>query len=227
MKVIDTSLTLPADLSPFEREQVYNGMDCCVTSEIMETLLTQLDSHTGPTYDFSRQLQGPALEMRLRGVLVDQTRKEEVIDLYYKQIDRLETQLEQIVFDGIGMPTFNWRSNPDLQRLFYDVLGIPPHRGKRSVNRDNLERMEAYLTARPLVRHILTIRDLGKKIQVLKTEIDPDGRIRTSYNIAGTSTGRFSSSFSEFGTGGNLQNVEESLRSVFVADPGHKFAKFD
>jgi DNA polymerase I-like protein with 3'-5' exonuclease and polymerase domains len=51
--------------------------------------------------------------------------------------------------------------------------------------------------------------------------------MRTSYNIAGTSTGRFSSSYSEFGTGGNLQNIEESLRSVFVADPGYKFAKFD
>ena len=71
------------------------------------------------------------------------------------------------------------------------------------------------------------MRDLGKKIAMLKTEIDPDGRMRTSYNIAGTSTGRFSSSFSEFGTGGNLQNVEESLRSIFIADPGYKFAKFD
>ena len=69
--------------------------------------------------------------------------------------------------------------------------------------------------------------ELAKKISVLKTEIDPDGRMRTSYNIAGTDTGRFSSSFSEFGTGGNLQNVEESLRSVFIADPGYKFAKCD
>jgi DNA polymerase-1 len=71
------------------------------------------------------------------------------------------------------------------------------------------------------------MRDLTKKIGVLKTEIDADGRMRTSYNIAGTSTGRFSSSFSEFGTGGNLQNVEESLRSIFIADPGYKLAKFD
>jgi DNA polymerase-1 len=71
------------------------------------------------------------------------------------------------------------------------------------------------------------MRDLAKKISVLQTEIDSDGRMRTSYNIAGTSTGRFSSSFSEFGTGGNLQNVEESLRSIFIADSGYKFAKLD
>lgn len=227
MKIIDTSTTLPTDLTPFEREQVYNGMDCCVTAEIIEVLLPQLDEHTSATYDFSRALQGPALEMRLRGVKVDERRKAEVIELYHEQIERLEAQLERIVFEGVGLHTFNWRSNPDLQRLFYDTLGIPPPRGKRSVNRNTLEKMEAYLIARGIVRHITTMRDLQKKIQVLKQEIDPDGRIRTSYNIAGTSTGRFSSSFSEFGTGGNLQNVEESLRSIFVADPGYKFAKFD
>jgi DNA polymerase I-like protein with 3'-5' exonuclease and polymerase domains len=51
--------------------------------------------------------------------------------------------------------------------------------------------------------------------------------MRTSYNIAGTTTGRFSSSFSEFGTGGNLQNIEEGLRSMFIADSGMKLGNFD
>ena len=78
-----------------------------------------------------------------------------------------------------------------------------------------------------MVKHINLLTELGDKISVLKTAIDDDGRIRTSYNIAGTSTGRFSSSISEFGTGGNLQNVEESLRSIFIADAGYKFAKCD
>src|SRR6202042_3649131 len=77
------------------------------------------------------------------------------------------------------------------------------------------------------ITHLTAMRDLHAKIKMLKTAIDPDGRMRTSYNIAGTSTGRFSSSYSEFGTGGNLQNIEESLRSVFISDPGMKFAKFD
>jgi DNA polymerase-1 len=71
------------------------------------------------------------------------------------------------------------------------------------------------------------MREIAKKIGVLKTDIDSDGRIRTSYNIAGTDTGRFSSSYSEYGTGGNLQNIEESLRSIFISDKGYKFAKFD
>ncbi len=87
--------------------------------------------------------------------------------------------------------------------------------------------MEAYTVAKPIISHMSAMRELAKKISVLKTEIDGDGRMRTSYNIAGTDTGRFSSSFSEFGTGGNLQNIEEGLRSIFIADPGYKWAKCD
>jgi DNA polymerase-1 len=212
-----------------EREWCYNGMDTMVTAEVLDALLPQLDNYTAATYSFSRALQGPALEMRLRGVLVDQSRKAEVIDEFFEKIEILDAQLTRIVLEGVGLSSFNWRSGPDLQRLFYDRLGIPPIRkgGRPTCDRNALEKMEAYLIGRPIVRHITTMRDLQKKIDVLKTEIDPDGRIRTSYNIAGTNTGRFSSSFSEFGTGGNLQNVEESLRSILIADPGMKFAKFD
>lgn len=228
MKIIETDkpLTLKSET---EKLYAYNGYDCMLTAEILDVLLPQLDPHTSATYDFSRALQGPALEMRLRGVRIDPRRKAEVIDLYFDKLDILETQLERIVREGCGFVGFNWRSNTHLKELFYDRLGIPVIRrqGRPTVNRDALERMESYIVAKPIVRHIEAMRDLGKKISVLKTEIDTDGRIRTSYNIGGTTTGRFSSSFSEFGTGTNLQNIEEVLRSVFIADPGMKMGYFD
>ena len=229
MKIIPTHEISPGSLTEWERSQAYNGLDCCVTAEILDVLLPQLDEHTGPTYDFSRSLQGPALEMRLRGILVDQRRKNEVIEEYHAKLETLERNLERIVLEGVGMHYFNWRSNADLQRLFYDKLKIPviKRQGRPTVNREALEKLEGYIIAKPIVSHITAMRDLGKKIGMLRTEIDPDGRMRTSYNIAGTSTGRFSSSFSEFGTGTNLQNVEESLRSIFIADRGYKMAKFD
>lgn len=230
MKIIQTSEATPDDIpDQWTRDQVYNGLDCCVTAEVLNVLLPQLDNHTAATYNFSKDLQGPALEMRLRGVRVDLARKAEVIDEFYERLDLLERNLERIVLEGVGMRSFNWRSPADKQKLFYDVLQIPVirKRGRPTVDIDALEKMWAYNIAQPITSHLLAMGDLAKKISVLKTEIDPDGRIRTSYNIAGTSTGRFSSSFSEFGTGGNLQNVEESLRSIFISDPGTKFAKFD
>jgi len=75
MRIIHTHESKPEDLeNQWERDQVYNGLDCCVTAEILDVLLPQLDDHTKATYAFSRALQGPVLEMQLRGILVDQSR---------------------------------------------------------------------------------------------------------------------------------------------------------
>lgn len=229
MRIIDTSVTTPEQMSAWEREQCYNGLDVCITAEVLDVLLPQLDNYTRATYEFSKALQAPVLEMKLRGVLIDQVRKAEVLDELHSALEILDRNLERIVLEGIGLSSFNWRSNADLHRLFYDRLRIPviTRGGRPTVNREALERMESYLIARPIVAHLVAMRDIGKKIGVLRTEIDPDGCIRTSYNIAGTNTGRFSSSLSEFGTGGNLQNIEESLRSIFSARKGMKMAKFD
>jgi len=208
---------------------VYNGLDCCVTQDVFNAIHPQLDEDTARTYEFSKALQGPVLEMRIRGVLVDQARRMEVVDELFEQADVLERQLNRIVLDGVGLPTFNWRSPVDLQRLLYHELDIKPiiRGGRPTVDRGAREKIESYPIATQIIKHINALTELGDKLSVLRTAIDPDGRIRTSYNIAGTSTGRFSSSLSEFGTGGNLQNIEESLRSVFIADQGYKFAKYD
>ena len=229
MKIIRTDLSDPKSYTDFEREMIYNGLDCCVTRDVFDAMHPQLTNQTAATYSLSRALQAPTIEMRCRGVLIDQVRKSEVIDEYFEIMDYVETNLNRIVLDGVGMATFNWRSSRDLQRLFYTELGLPPIRksGRPTTDRAARERLAAYPIAQQIVGHINLLADLGKKISVLRTDIDSDGRIRTSYNIAGTSTGRFSSSTSEFGTGGNLQNIEERLRSILIADPGYKFAKCD
>lgn len=231
MKIIQTSSMNPKDLTAFESEMAYNGLDCCITREVFDAIEipSQASPHEKATYEFSKSLQGPVLEMNARGIRIDNARKMEVIDEYYDKLDILERNLERIVLEGVGLPHFNWRSNNDLQKLFYERLMIPPIRkhGRPTVDRNALEKMEAYTSAKTIISHMSTMREIAKKIGVLRTDIDADGRMRTSYNIAGTDTGRFSSSSSEYGTGGNLQNIEESLRSVFISDPGMKFAKFD
>lgn len=229
MKIIHTDQVTPADLDPWIRSQVYNGLDAAVTLEVLEVLQSQLDNQTASTYAFSRALQGPVLEMRLRGIKVDKQRRADVLEEYARTLDHLERNLERIVGDGCGVYGFNWGSNKDLQHLFYEVMSLPPvrKRGRVTVDRDAIERLEAYNVARPVIAHIKAMRGLRKKMGVLRSDIDSDGRIRTSINIAGTSTGRFSSSVSDFGTGSNLQNVEELLRSVLIADKGMKMGYFD
>ena len=228
-RIIATHDTDPTTIGPMEKEWIYNGLDCCLTNEILDALRPQLDDVTGATYSFSRELQAPVLEMRLRGVLVDKARRAKVLDDFHDSLDIVERQLERIVLEGVGLASFKWGSHPDRQRLFYDVLQIPAvmKGGRRTTDRATLEKLVVYPVATAIINHIITLDELRKKIGVLRTATDEDGRMRTSYNIAGTSTGRFSSSFTEFGTGGNLQNIEESLRSILIADPGMIMAKFD
>src|SRR5438046_1174392 len=101
MKIIKTHEMDPTDLSQWERDQVYNGLDCIVTREVFDILHPQLDNYTAATYSFSKSLQGPVLEMRLRGVRIDQARKAEVIDEYHEKLDYLERNLERIVLEGV------------------------------------------------------------------------------------------------------------------------------
>jgi DNA polymerase-1 len=235
MKIIQTDLLTPATLPASETEKlwIYGGLDACVTHEILPIIKSQLDPVTKATYEFELELMAPILEMNMRGVLIDELYRRKLIVEYQDDLDKLEDNLNRILNDGLGI-NLNWRSNPALLDLFYNKLALPPVKKRNSkgeftptVNRDALERLEDYLYAQPIVAHLLTLRDLGKKISFLKTGIDADTRIRTSYNIGGTTTGRLSSSFNDFGTGTNLQNIEPRLRRIFITDNGYKFCNID
>lgn len=236
MKLIETHKIKPDTFEGQDsaRHWVYCGLDTCLTIEIFDAISPQLDNITNSTYRFSMDLMGPCLEMNMRGVLIDPIARDKAVELYKKDLQHVTGNLNTILIDGLGLQ-LNWNSHQQLKHLFYEVMGLPPIKKRNSkgewaptVDRDALEKLaESYFVAKPIISHILVAKDIAKKISVLTTEIDEDGRIRTSFNIGGTDTGRLSSSLSDFGTGTNLQNVEERLRRVFIADPGYKFTYID
>lgn len=233
MRIIDTSEYNKVEGTRNENDWVYNGLDCAVTLEVLYELEKNQDNTTQGTYNFSRSLQAPILEMGLRGLLVDYEQRDKTLGSIKEDIDRVSLNLTRIIRDGIGV-NINWRSPAQVKNLLYDVMGIPPIRKRNAagkfaptVNRDALERLQVHFAAEPICTHLLALRDLDKKRSWLETGIDPDGRMRTSFNIAGTNTGRLSASENEFGTGTNLMNVNRKLRQVFIADPGMKFANLD
>jgi len=234
MRIVKThELTEHSLRTQTEQLHVYNGLDCCVTLEVFETIVNQLDNETRGTYEFSKALQGPILEMNMRGVLIDQVELQNSLASFEADIKQLTAQLKRIISEGIGIdisPT----SPKQLDTLFYEVMKLPPVKKRkpdgtygRTTDRGALEKLKAYFHAQPIINHILAIRDLGKKASFLRTDLDRDGRIRTSFNIAGTTTGRLASSMSDFGTGTNLQNIDRRLRRVFIPDPGMKFCNVD
>lgn len=233
--IYDTSALTPAGTGDsFLDYQIYNGLDCCLTYEIFEKLSSL--SSAEPIYSFERAMQAPALEMMQRGIRVDLLAR----DLAVRHLRDLQFQVQNKLLDRYGDALWDHPINSrtssgrwDLKRLFYEVMSLPVQynttKGIRrpSCGREQLEKLEVYFHATPLCKAILSFRDLSKQIEFLTNEVDPDGRIRTSYNIAGTETGRWSSSENAFGTGGNLQNFPDKLRRIFIADEGRKFAYCD
>jgi DNA polymerase I len=217
-------------LPPFENDQVYNGLDCMITVEILEKRLPHLDPHTSKVYAFERDLQGPVLEMNLRGLRLEPATTYETLSELNETIQRLEENLRRLCEEGLGVPKININSPKQIADLLYSHLGIPFRRsrtGGPATDRETLENLQIFFHARPFLSTILALRDHYKLAQVFKKAVSSDSRIRCSYNISGTKTGRFSSSSDAFGEGTNLQTITERLRRNFIPDPGHKIAYFD
>lgn len=233
-KIIDTAVLNLDACDGDETRWIYNSLDACVTAEVLQAMLAQADDVALRTYEFSKALQAPVLEMNLRGLRVNKKRKMQVITDITAKIARLEEQLDSIIQDGIGAPGANWRSPKQLKELLYDIMQLPVQK-KRNTNsvftattdEDALEKLSQYFIAEPICSHLLTLRGLGKSLGFLRSSVDSDGRMRSDVQIAGTKIGRFSSSKTEWDTGNNLQNVTESLRSVFVADKGMMLCNID
>lgn len=214
---------------------IYNGLDCCITYEIDDVLNEQIDDVAATTYARSKALMGPILEMNMRGVAIDHKRRVELIEELEADLNKLQANFELISTEGLGY-SFSWSSPPQCQKFFYEYVGLPvkkkrdPKTGtfRASVSRDILEGFrDVYPHVRSVISHILALRDIQKQISNLRTLGEGDGRALTNFNIAGTNTRRLSSAWSDFGTGGNLQNVDRRLRTLYVADPGYKFANID
>lgn len=248
-ELIQTHLLTPESIaakSLMDREQIYNTLDCCVTMEVLEAL-QRLSNRTPDIYNFERAFQAPLLEMMLRGVKVDQfERKKAIADLHVVirrcggQKDQYDGKrafaepdgiLQRYAFSIWGKP-LNPNSPKQLQEFFYKHLHLPEiwisEKGQRklSMNREVLEKLQQHYLATPIISAILSIREHSKSVKTLETEIDPDVRLRTSYNMT-TETGRLSSSKNAFGTGGNSQNWKERLRKPLIADPGWKILAID
>lgn len=224
MTLIDTSTLTPTTRLPgFTAQQVYCGLDCCLTTEVFEEVRNQYGPRVPEgIYSFERALQGPYLEIMQRGFLVDDLARREAATELRSQMDLSLSLLNEFA-GAVWDKPLNPRSPKQLQDFFYRTMKLPEiwisQRGERklSLNREVLEKLhDSYPYTRPLVNCILAFRELAKQLEVFETEIDFDGRFRTSYNIAGTECIAGDSLVWTKGGLRQMQEIYESPHSIAV-----------
>lgn len=161
------------------------------------------------------------LAMERHGVLID-------ADLLYRhsaELARRMQELEQAAWSAAGTE-FNLGSPAQLGEILYNKIGLPVRHKTPKGQPSTAEKVLLELAdEHELPRLILDYREVSKLrstyTEKLPASVNSEtGRVHTSYNQTGTSTGRLSSSDP------NLQNIpvrsEEGrrIRQAFIAPPG-------
>lgn len=208
----------------------YNCLDTTVTFECAEAIIQELKEFK--TWEFyknnSHKLIVPLMEMQRRGVRIDLVKRKKIDDNLQGELEAMQRRLVTVVGHDL-----NPNSPKQMQNFLYDELKLPPQRNRKTGNLSADTDAIEFLAKRfpnPVFSLVLDIRKVRKLLSTyIRAPLDADGRIRCSYVITGTKTGRLSSRESIYGSGTNLQNVPrgEIVRSIFIPDRGKRFIDAD
>jgi DNA polymerase-1 len=214
-------------MDPILQQMIYNGLDGMMTREIEAAI------PSSPTYEFERALLPMVVAMMEKGIRIDLNARDQMAAELQNSLTKVVDNFDYICEKVFGK-TYNPRSYKQLQELLYQRLYLPEvivsKKGEKKVStdRDTLEKLHReYTRAMPITTPLLQMRDLEKTIDTVMKQLSPDGRWHANFNIGGTDTGRWSSSSHPYGWGGNLQNIDDYVRRIFIPDPGYIFFNCD
>lgn len=238
--ILETSRIDGYVLNTIQKLGLYCGLDSCMTQEIFSKLREELTPIFKKTYDFSISQIPVALFMMEKGVKWDSKAANRHIENLEKTRLRLEILLLRIALIT-GNDKFNPRSVSQLKEFLYGTpskggsgFDLPKQYKKNDKNvvilntdKDALKAIKkSSIRGKIISSLLLTLRKIEKRLAFLTCTLEENDRFRVSFNIAGTETGRWSSSKNVFNRCWNAQNVEKKdggLRDVFIPDPGYKF----
>jgi DNA polymerase-1 len=216
----------------------YNCMDAARTYECAMAIKNELEEWgtTDLYLNLSHKLIKPLFDMQNFGCKIDVETREKIRINLSADVVAMQRRFEL----GIGHP-INVGSPKQMKELVYEEFKYPTIYRKRkqadgtnketiTVDDDALEELDARFPGNPMFKLIQDIRKVNKLLSTyIEAPLDKDGRIRCSYMITGTATGRLSSRESVFGTGTNLQNIPRDgiVRSLFIPDEGYIMVNAD
>lgn len=180
----------------FDRMLLYNAKDCVATLrvynaqavEIKELGLQRIDGLLQKAFFVYKRLEN-------RGIRIDDAQRQALIDKYDQLIAINEATLNQIA--GFKL---NINSPVQVGAFIYEELKCPKRlkhtAEKSSYKTGKVDLEELYInviedaSVADALKKILVIRKLYKIRQFLDAIVHPDGRMRTSYRLSGTTSGR-------------------------------------
>lgn len=224
----------------------YSAKDSVVLHEIKASEARDLERQGMlPLFEKEMKAFSPLAAMSLQGTKRNIELVQELSDFLGSedkkgQIDLLQDELDK----EVGHP-LNTKSPQQMQKFLYSTLGLPIQfkrsTGKPTTDEPALAKLYQK-TKHPILLRIKELTRLrGFRSNYVDAAISADGRSRTTYNQARTSTARISSSDSSIGKGKNLQNIPvrsrpgeddynrliKDYKKTFVADPGKLMWKHD
>lgn len=199
----------------------YNSKDVCFTLAI-DKVLTEVLACEDPSlqqfYVFQQsQVCKHITTLMNRGVSVDIDLKETLKEEYTKLQQHARELLQWLVNDS----EFNPDSVAQVKLLFKDLCDIKPIIDKKTKSETfGAKAMIVYLEEYPewktLLHLYLEYKRLGVFVRTfLSAKLSEDGKMRCSYNVAGTKTYRLASRKNIDGGGLNLQNIPSGARGGF------------
>ena len=217
-----------------EKATDYACEDADITLRLHKLLKNQIvvNSVVSVYENLERPLIPVIADMENSGIKVD---REKLILLSKEFGKKIETTKQKVLDIAIkhGMDDFNVASPKQLSELLFKKMGISGGKktklGGYSTSSDVLE---SIYDEDPIIEDILRHRQYSKLkstyTDALQNQISlKTNRVHTSFNMAGTTTGRLSSSDP------NLQNIPakgidgKKIRECFVADKGKVFLSLD
>ena len=201
----------------------YNAEDALRTYECATELRSQISAQGFTELWAAEKAKNEmALEMMRRGVRVDKQKRAEMSFALALEKGRIEQWLLKIIPQEL-LTTSElapkdskrlWTASTKQQKdLFFRILGFPMKRSRKTGNETlDAEALSSLRHSVPWATRIWEALELARSIGVFKStfidaELEPNGRMKCSFNTAGTETFRWSSSANAFWRGTNLQNI--------------------
>ncbi len=209
----------------------YQATDTATTVTVGELLLRRVDSDpvTREGAKILRPLPEVAARMEATGMLVDRTRMDEFERHLVVEQFRSQRELARIVGRDLDVAKHEQVARYLFVEQRLPVLATAPTGGP-SLTADVLEKVAKQTghPAIPLILQLTTINTyLSRYVHGMREHVRGDSRVHPSFNLAGTRTGRWSSSDP------NFQNIAEHaalakwVKRYLVAPPGYVLLALD